>query len=179
MMQYFMGKSGADVSKMRVESQQTAGMVALLQAKRIDAVATTEPTVSVILNSGQFRLLPVYDPNVWRSLAGDEPVAYLGLAAHTSWIEANKDAVPRLLAAYDAAAKWANDNPTEAGGIIAAATKLEPKALEDAIRAKRMGFEVTAGSKLKRSIEAVLDAAIEAKQIDKKPRADDLVYAGL
>lgn len=179
MMQYFMGKSGVDISKIRVASQQTAGMVTLLQAKRIDAVATTEPTVSVILNSGPFRLLPVFDPNVWRTLAGDEPVAYLGLAAHTSWIDANKDAVPRLMAAYNAAAKFADENPTEAGAIIANATKLEPKALEDAIRAKRMGFEVTPGSKLKKSIEAVLEAAIQAKQVDKKPRADDLIYEGL
>jgi NitT/TauT family transport system substrate-binding protein len=176
-MQFFMGKAGVDVSKIQVQSQQTAGMIALLQAKRIDAVATTEPTVSVILNQmAGITLIPTLDPNVWRSLAGDEAVAYLGVAAHTRWIDANKDAVPRLMAAYQAAVQFADDNPADGARIIGNATKLEPKAIEDAIRAKRMGFHVAPAGSLDRSVEAVLEAAIQSNQIDKKPTVDSLVY---
>ena len=178
LMQFFMGKAGVDVAKIQTQSQQSAGMVALLQAKRIDAVATTEPTISVIMNQMPgITLIPTLDPSVWRGLAGDEPVAYLGVAAHTRWIDANKDAVPRLMAAYQAAVKFADDNPAEGARIIGNVTKLEPKAIEDAIRAKRMGFEVAPAGRLSKSVEAVLEAAIQSNQIDKKPPADSLVYA--
>jgi NitT/TauT family transport system substrate-binding protein len=180
MMQFFMGKAGVDLSKTQIQSQQTAGMVALLQAKRIDAVATTEPTVSVMLNQGpNFRAIPVFDPTVWRTMAGDEPVGYLGVSAHTRWIEANRDAVPRLMAAYAAAVKFGNESSGDAAKIISEANRLEPKAIEDAIKAGRMGFEVAPASKLKRSVEAVLEAAMEAKQIDKRPRVEELIYDGL
>ena len=178
LMQFFMGEAGVDVSKIQVQSQQTAGMVALLQAKRIDAVATTEPTISVIMNQMPgITLISTLDPAIWRSLAGDEPVAYLGVAAHTKWIDENRDAVPRLMAAYQAAVVFADENPVEGARIIADATKLDPRALEDAIRARRIGFEVAPAGRLSRSVEAVLEAAIQANQIDKKPSMDSLVYA--
>lgn len=181
MMRFFMLKAGVDLSKVQVQNQGTAGMVALLQADRVDAVAAPEPTVSVILNQGQgrFRAIGVFNADVWRRLAGDEPVANLGLAAHTKWLEANKEAVPRLYATYAAAVTWAREHPAEAGQIIGTATKLNPKALEEAITAGRMGFQVEPASKLKRSIEAVLDAAVETQQLSSKPKVDDLIYAGL
>jgi ABC-type nitrate/sulfonate/bicarbonate transport system substrate-binding protein len=156
-------------------------MVALLQAQRIDAAAAPEPTTSVILEQGpgRFRILPIFDENVWRSLAGTASVAYLGVAAQNRWIEANKDAVPRLFATYAAAVKWSNEHPADAGQVIGGATKLEPKALEMAITSGRMAFDVSPASQLKQSIEAVLDAGIQTQQLEQKPRVEDLIYDGL
>jgi hypothetical protein len=42
-----------------------------------------------------------------------------------------------------------------------------------------MAFDASPASKLKQSIEAVLEAGIQTQQLDQKPRVEDLIYDGL
>lgn len=179
--QWFLTKSGVDMSKVRVTSQGSAAMVVSIQANRVDAACLAEPTYSVIMhgpNAGQLHSV-VADQALWKQLTGLSTLPLLGVAAHTSWLARNKDQAQALYTAYKQAADWATANPSDAAKLISEATKLNARALEDALKSGRLGLHVYPAVEGKDTILAALQLAVQAKQVEKVPAADTFFYTGL
>jgi NitT/TauT family transport system substrate-binding protein len=179
--QWFLTKSGTDLSKVKVISQGAPAMVVSIQAGRADAVFVSEPTYSVIMrgpNAGQLRSV-VADNALWKQLTGLPTLPLLGVSVHKSWLARNPAQAQALYNAYKQAADWASANPPEAAKIIAEATKLNPAPLEDALRSGRLGLRVQPAINGKDAILAALQLAREGKQVEQVPSADTFFYAGL
>jgi NitT/TauT family transport system substrate-binding protein len=179
--QWFLTKSGVDMSKVRVISQGSPAMVVSIQANRVDAVFVSEPTYSVIMhgpNAGQLHSV-VADQVLWKRLTGLSTLPLLGVAVHKSWLARNKDQAQALYAAYKQAVDWAMANPADAARTISEATKLNARALEDALKSGRLGLHVQPAVNGKDTILAALQLAVQAKQVEKVPAADAFFYTGL
>ena len=180
--QWFLQKSGVDMSKVRVISQGSPAMVVSIQANRVDAVWVSEPTYSVILHgpSGDKLHSVAADHALWKQLTGlSVPLPFLGVSAHKSWLAKNRDQAQALYAAYKQAGVWANANPAEAAKVIAEATKLNARALEEALKSGRLGLNVQPAVNGKDTVLAALQLAVQAKQVEKVPPADTFFYTGL
>jgi ABC-type nitrate/sulfonate/bicarbonate transport system substrate-binding protein len=179
--QWFLSKSGVDMSKVRVISQGSPAMVVSIQAGRVDAVWVSEPTYSVLLHGPNADKLHsvVADHALWKQLTGLSPLPFLGVSAHKSWLAKNRDQAQALYNAYKQAGTWAVANPAEAAKIIAEATKLAPRPLEEALKSGRLGLNVQPAINGKDTVLAALQLAMQAKQVEKVPAAESFFYAGL
>ena len=179
--QWFLTKSGTDMSKVRVISQGAPAMVVSIQAGRADAVFVSEPTYSVIMrgpNAGTLHSV-VADNALWKQLTGLPTLPLLGVAAHRGWLAKHRDQAQALYSAYKQAADWAIANPADAAKIIAEATRLAPAPLEDALRSGRLGLRVQPAVAGKDTILAALQLARETRQVEKVPAAETFFYTGL
>jgi len=180
--QWFLQKSGVDMSKVRVISQGSPAMVVSMQAGRAESVWVSEPTYSVMLhgpNGDKLHSVPA-DHALWKQLTGlSVPLPFLGVSAHKGWLAKNKDQAQALYTAYKQAGQWANANPAEAARMIAEATKLNARALEEALKSGRLGLNVQPAVAGKDTILAALQLAMQAKQVEKVPAADTFFYTGL
>ena len=179
--QWFLLKSGVDMSKVRVMSQGSPAMVVAIQANRVDAVWVSEPTYSVLMhgaNADKLHGVPA-DAALWKQLTGLSPLPFLGVSAHKAWLAKNKDQAQALYMAYKQAGEWANANPADAAKAIAEATKLNVRALEEALKSGRLGLHVQPAVNGKDTVLAALQLALQAKQVEKVPAADTFFYTGL
>ena len=179
--QWFLTKSGTDMSRVRVISQGAPAMVVSIQTGRADAVFVSEPTYSVIMNgpnASQLRSV-VADNALWKQLTGLPTLPLLGVSAHKSWLAKNPGQAQALYTAYRQAAEWASANPAEAARIIAEATKLPTAPLEDALKSGRLGLRVQPAVSGKEAIMAALQLAVQTRQVEKVPAADTFFYTGL
>jgi NitT/TauT family transport system substrate-binding protein len=179
--QWFLTKSGTDMSKVKVISQGSAAMVVSIQAGRVDAVFVAEPTYSVIMrgpNASQLTSV-VADNALWKTLTGLPTLPLLGVSVHKGWLAKNPAQAQALYNAYKQAAEWATANPPDAARIIAEATKLNPAPLEDALKSGRLGLRVQPTVAGKDTIMAALQLAVQTKQVEKVPAADTFFYTGL
>ena len=179
--QWFLLKSGVDMSRVRVMSQGSPAMVVSIQAGRVDAVWVSEPTFSVLMNGPNADKLTsvAADTALWKQLTGLSALPFLGVSAHTGWLAKNRDQAQALYLAYRQAGEWANANPAEAAKAIAEATKLNARALEEALRSGRLGLNVQPAVNGKDTVMAALQLALQAKQVEKVPAADTFFYSGL
>jgi len=179
--QWFLTKSGTDLTKVRVISQGAPAMVVSIQTGRVDAVFVSEPTYSVIMrgpNAGHLRSVAA-DNALWKQLTGLPTLPLLGVSAHKGWLARNRDQAQALYAAYREAADWAGAHPADAARIIAEATKLNPVPLEDALKSGRLGLRVQPAVNGRDTILAALQLAVQTKQVEKVPAADAFFYTGL
>jgi len=180
--QWFLLKSGVDMTKVRVLSQGSPAMVVSIQAGRVDAVWVSEPTYSVLLHgpNGDKLHSVAADHALWKQLTGlSVPLPFLGVSVHKSWLAKNRDQAQALYTAYKQAGVWATANPSEAAKTIAEATKLNARALEEALKSGRLGLNVQPAVNGKDTILAALQLAMQAKQVEKVPAADTFFYTGL
>ena len=180
--QWFLMKSGVDMSKVKIVSQGSPAMVVAIQANRVDAVWVSEPTYSVLLHGpGGDKLHSVAaDHALWKQLTGlSVPLPFLGVSVHKSWLAKNKEQAQALYTAYRQAAAWAVANPADAAKMIAEATKLSARPLEEAIKSGRLGLNVQPAVSGKDTVLAALQLAMQAKQVEKVPAADTFFYTGL
>jgi NitT/TauT family transport system substrate-binding protein len=176
--QWFLTKSGVDMSRVKVISQGSPAMVVSIQAGRVDAVFVAEPTYSVIMrgpNAGQLHSV-VADNALWKKLTGLPTLPLLGVSVHKSWLAKNREQAQALYTAYKQAADWAIANPSDAAKIIAGATKLNPVPLEDALKSGRLGLRVQPAVNGKDTILAALQLALQTKQVEKVPSAETFFY---
>jgi ABC-type nitrate/sulfonate/bicarbonate transport system substrate-binding protein len=180
--QWFLLKSGVDMTKVRVLSQGSPAMVVSIQAGRVDAVWVSEPTYSVLLHgpNGDKLHSVAADHALWKQLTGlSVPLPFLGVSVHKSWLAKNREQAQALYTAYKQAGVWANANPSDAAKTIAEATKLNARALEEALKSGRLGLNVQPAVNGKDTILAALQLAMQAKQVEKVPAADTFFYTGL
>ncbi|HVY58577.1 MAG TPA: ABC transporter substrate-binding protein, partial [Xanthobacteraceae bacterium] len=119
MFDWFARQQGLDLSKVSVLNTATPGLVGYAIADRASAVQLWEPAYTVLLSKKPgLHTLDLEVEKRWKPFAGSSNIPYLGVAAHISWIEQHRDLVPKLFAAYKAAADWIVAHPDEAAKLI-------------------------------------------------------------
>src|SRR5690242_19764287 len=143
MFDWFARKQGADTSKFSVVNTATPGLVGYALADRASAVQLWEPAYTTLLaKKPDIKTLDLKIKENWKKATGSINIPYLGVAAHTDWVEKHKDVVPKLYAAYKEAGEWTVAHPDEASKLIAPRGSSEDqKAIADLIRANdRLGM---------------------------------------
>jgi NitT/TauT family transport system substrate-binding protein len=178
MFEFFAKKIGADVSKFKVVNTATPGLVSYAIADRADAVQLWEPAYTILKSKKpNVRLLDLQLDKTWKDFAGGSAIPYLGLAAHTDWIEQNPDAVKKLYATYKAAADYIVKNPDDAAKIInPKGTADDHTALVTLIKAnERLGMNVKPAGEMTKEVDAVYKAGVDVGFMQKMP-SNDTVY---
>jgi ABC-type nitrate/sulfonate/bicarbonate transport system substrate-binding protein len=178
MFDFFAKKLGADVSKMKIVNTAPPGLVGYAVADRAAAVQLWEPAYTLLkAKKPGLRLLDLQLEKTWKTFAGGTDIPYLGIAAHTDWIEANQAVIPKLYAAYKAAGEFIVKNPEEAAKIIdAKGTPESHAALVSLIKANaRLGKNVAGAASIKKQIEGVYKAGIDVGYLKKMP-SNDTIY---
>jgi ABC-type nitrate/sulfonate/bicarbonate transport system substrate-binding protein len=180
MVDWFARQQKVDMSKVEIINTATPGLIGYALADRADAVQLWEPGYSTLIaQKPTLRALDLDIQKQWRAFAGGDKIPYLGVAAHTDWIEKNKAVIPALYRTYKQAAEWVADNPAAAANLIA------PKAdgpalavLERLIRDNvRLGMNVRPAGELRKEIEAVYRAGQSIGYLPKAPSAGS-IYSG-
>ncbi|MFN3656607.1 MAG: ABC transporter substrate-binding protein [Pseudolabrys sp.] len=176
MFEFFAKKMGVDVSKIQVVNTAPPGLVGYAMADRAAAVQLWEPAYTLLkAKKPGVRILDTKMEASWKSFAGGG-IPYLGVAAHTDWIEQNQALVPTLYAAYKAAAEFIAKNPEEAAAMIAPKSTPEDRAaLVSLIKANdRLGMNVAPAGELRKQIEAVYKAGIDVGYLKTQPSSETI-----
>ncbi len=177
MFEFFAKQAGVDVKKIEVVNTATPGLVGYAIADRADAVQIWEPAYTLLkAKKPEIRNLDQRTEANWKAFGGGEFIPYLGVAAHTDWIEQNPALVGRLYATYRQAAGWITQNPDEAAALIAPkSTAEDQKAVATLIRANdRLGMHVAPAAGMRKEIEAVYRAGQDVGYFPKAPSAESM-----
>ena len=112
-----------------------------LAADRVDAGMTWEPTATLTMRDNPAYRIIFNGKQAWRELTGKDGWL-LALALREDWIARNAAALPRVVAAFDEAARFMRSNPDESDQILQQAIKLPPGAFKEMITAPRVVFLV-------------------------------------
>jgi NitT/TauT family transport system substrate-binding protein len=179
MFEFFAKKLGVDVSKIKVVNTATPGLVGYAVADRADAVQLWEPAYTLLKSKKpDIRMLDTGMSKTWSAFAGGQSIPYLGVAAHTDWIEQHEGAVRKLYATYKAAADFIAKNPEKAAEEIAPkSTPDDRRALVSLIKANaRLGMGVVSANDVRKQIEAVYKAGMDVGFLKSAPSLDT-IYA--
>ena len=120
MFEFFAKKLGVDMSKVQVVNTAPPGLVGYALADRADAIQLWEPAYTLLKSKKpDIRALDTDVAKTWKSFAGGERIPYLGVAAHSEWIEQNQALIPKLYATYKEAGEFIAKHPEEAAALIA------------------------------------------------------------
>jgi len=179
MFKFFAQNLGVDVSKVQVVNTAPPGLVGYALADRADAVQLWEPAYTLLkAKKPDIRILDTGMSKTWKSFAGGERIPYLGVAAHSDWVEANQALIPKLYATYKDAGDYIAKNPEEAVALIAPkSTPDDRAALVSLIKSnERLGMSVVPAGEVKKQIEAVYKAGIDVGYFKSQP-SGDTIYA--
>src|SRR5476651_615239 len=179
MSSFFAKQQGVDMSKVKVVNTATPGLVGYALADRADAVQLWEPAYTLLkAKKPDVRMLDTNMSKTWKSFAGGERIPYLGVAAHTDWIEQNQALIPKLYATYKAAGEFIARNPEEAASLIAPKSSPEDRAaLVSLIKANdRLGMSVVPAGEVAKQIDAVYKAGVDVGYFKAMP-SNDTIYS--
>ena len=177
MSQFFAKQQGVDMSKVKVVNTATPGLVGYALADRADAIQLWEPAYTLLkAKKPDIRILDTGMSATWKKFAGGERIPYLGVAAHTDWIEANQALIPKLYATYKAAGEFIQQHPDEAAALISPkSTPPDLAALVSLIKANdRLGMAVVGANEVSKQIEAVYKAGIDVGYLKTQPSSDTI-----
>ena len=140
------------------------GLVGYALADRADAIQLWEPAYTLLkAKKPDIRMLDTHMSKTWTNFAGGERIPYLGVAAHSDWIEQNQALIPKLYATYKEAGEFIAKHPEEAAALIAPKSTPEDRAaLVSLIKANdRLGMSVVPAGEVAKQIEAVYKAGID------------------
>ena len=178
MSEFFAKQQGVDTSKVEVVNTATPGLFGYAIADRADAIQLWEPAYTLLKSKKPgVRMLDYKMAETWKKFAGGERIPYLGLAAHTDWIDANPTLVQKLYTTYKAAGEFIVKNPEEAANLIAPKSTPEDRAaLVELIKANdRLGMAVVGANEVSKQIEAVYKAGIDVGYLKTQP-SNDTIY---
>jgi len=161
MFDWFARQQGVDPAKLSVVNTATPGLVGYALADRAAAVQLWEPAYTILLSKKpSMRTLDLQIAQRWTAFAGSRQIPYLGVAAHIDWISKHRTAIPKLHAAYRAAAEWIVANPERAAKLIAPkGTAEDQQAIAELIKSnQRLGLNVRWAADVRKEIEAVYAA---------------------
>jgi len=172
MSEFFAKKQGVDMSKVKVVNTAPPGLVGYALADRADAIQLWEPAYTLLkAKKPDIRILDTGMNATWKTFAGGDRIPYLGVAAHTDWIEANQALIPKLYATYKAAGDYIQKHPEESAALIAPkSTPADQAALVSLIKANdRLGMSVVGANDVRKQIEAVYKAGIDVGYLKAEP----------
>ncbi len=179
MFEFFAKKLGVDKSKIQVVNTAPPGLVGYALADRADAIQLWEPAYTLLkAKKPDIRALDTGVTKTWASFAGGERIPYLGVAAHSNWIEQNQALIPKLYATYKEAGEFIAKNPEQAAAVIAPkSTPADRAALVSLIKANdRLGMSVVPAGEVGKQIEAVYKAGVDVGYLKAMP-SNDTIYA--
>jgi len=146
-----------------------------MAADRVDAGMTWEPTATLMMRDNPAYRIVFNGKQGWRELTGKDGWL-LALGLREDWIARNAAALPRVIAAFDEAARFMRSNPDESDQILQRAIKLPAGAFKDMITAPRVVFQVrgTADPTARETLWEVVKVAI-AEGYFKDPVRDQSV----
>ena len=112
-----------------------------LMADRVDAGMTWEPTATMTMRDNANYRIVFNGKQGWREMTGKDGWL-LALGMREDWIAKNAAGLPRVIAAFDEAARFMKSNPDECDQILQQAIKLPPGAFKDMITAPRVVFNI-------------------------------------
>lgn len=172
MFEFFAKKMGVDVGKVQVVNTAPPGLIGYAIADRAAAVQLWEPAYTLLkAKKPAVRILDTDMDKSWKAFAGGGRIPYLGVAAHTDWIEQNQALIPKLYATYKAAGEFIAKNPEEAASLIAPKSTPEDRAaLVSLIKANdRLGMNVVGAKEVAKEIEAVYKVGIDVGYLKTQP----------
>jgi ABC-type nitrate/sulfonate/bicarbonate transport system substrate-binding protein len=178
MSEFFAKKQGVDVSKIEVVNTAPPGLVGYALADRADAVQLWEPAYTLLkAKKPAIRILDTGMNQTWKSFAGGERIPYLGIAAHSDWIEQNQALIPKLYATYRQAGEYIAAHPEEAVAVIAPkSSPADREALVSLIKANdRLGMSVVPAGEVAKQIDAVYKAGVDVGYFKSLP-SNDTIY---
>ena len=177
MFRYFAQKAGTDLNKVSIQSTNTAGLATLLMAKRADAIHIWEPNYSrmLVTNPGKLKMIEYF--HQWEAIHGAPQRGFLGVAAHEDWINANKELIPKIYAAFAELAKWLPTHHDEAAAIIEKAAGVPKEAFLMALSAARYPLDVVPAVEIEGNIKALFQAGIDSGYMKQMPD-DGILYRG-
>jgi ABC-type nitrate/sulfonate/bicarbonate transport system substrate-binding protein len=161
MFDWFARQQGVDPTKLSVVNTATPGLVGYALADRAAAVQLWEPAYTILLaKKPSMRTLDLQIAERWTAFAGSRQIPYLGVAAHIDWINKHRTAIPKLYAAYRAAAEWIAAHPENAAKLISPkGTAEDHQAIAELIKSnQRLGLNVRWAADVRKEIEAVYAA---------------------
>lgn len=134
-----------------------------MAADRVDAGMTWEPTLTMTMRDNPAYRIVFNGKQGWREMTGKDGWL-LALALREDWITKNPAGLPKVIAAFDDAARFMRSNPDECDQILQGAIKLPPGAFKDMITAPRVVFQIrsTADATARETLWEVIKAGIDA-----------------
>ena len=172
MFEFFAKKMGVDVGKVQVVNTAPPGLVGYAIADRAAPLQLWEPAYTLLkAKKPSVRILDTDMDKSWKAFAGGGRIPYLGVAAHTDWIELNQALIPKLYATYKAAGEFIAKNPEEAAALIAPKSTPEDRApLVSLIKANPpLGKNVVGAKEVAKEIEAVYKVGIDVGYLKAQP----------
>lgn len=112
-----------------------------LQAKRVDAAMTWEPSATVTLRDNpQYRTILTGD-TAWKAIAKADGWELI-VAAREDFLKRSPDAVARLLRMFQDGQRFIKGSVDEADRIVAGSVKLPPGVLKEAVTSGRLVYDV-------------------------------------
>lgn len=133
-----------------------------MAAGRVDAGMTWEPSATLTMRDDPAYRIVFNGKEGWRELTGKDGWL-LALGVREDWIARNAEALPRVIAAFEEAARFMRSNPDECDTILQQAIKLPAGAFKDMITAPRVVFRVhsTADPSARETLWEVIKVAID------------------
>jgi ABC-type nitrate/sulfonate/bicarbonate transport system substrate-binding protein len=112
-----------------------------LQAKRVDAAMTWEPSATLTLRDNpQYRTILTGD-TAWKQVAKNDGWELI-LAVREDFLKRSPEAVPRLLRMLQDGARFIKNDADAADRIVAASVKLPPGVLKEAVASGRLVYDI-------------------------------------
>lgn len=112
-----------------------------LQAKRVDAAMTWEPSATLTLRDNpQYRTILTGD-TAWRSIAKADGWQLI-VAMREDFLRKHSDAVPRLLKMFQDGQRFIRTNLDDADRIVSGTVKLPPGVFKEAVASGRLIYDV-------------------------------------
>ena len=169
---WFAKQQGVDMSKVSVVNTAPPGLVAYAMTDRAAAIHMWSPGYDVLeARKPDARTLDLKINETWKKFAGSKSIPYLGVAAHTKWVNEHPTLVPKLYNAYKAAADWTLAHPVEASKLIEPkGTAESQKAIADLVKANdRLGMSITWASDVKKELDLIYKIGLDVDILPKVP----------
>jgi NitT/TauT family transport system substrate-binding protein len=164
---------GADVT---VVSAAPPLARAQLEAKRVDAAMLWEPTTTLTLRENPaFRVIMSGD-TAWKAIANVRGWD-LVLAARDDFLTRNAALVPRLIATFQDAQKYMQDNVDDADAIVAKSVNLPGGVFKAGVQSGRLVFDVLPAGAERDVIWGMFKVAVDTAYLPKLPAADAIYQA--
>jgi len=177
---WFAKEQGLDISRVSVVNTAPPGLMSYAIGDRADAVHMWSPGYDVVLaRKSDIRSLDLKIKESWKRFAGSGNIPYLGVAAHTKWVQENAALVPKLYRVYKDAADWTLAHPQEASKLIVEkGTDESRKAVADLISANdRLGMNVIWASDIQNELRLIYKMGLDVDILTKEP-SDKTFYTG-
>jgi ABC-type nitrate/sulfonate/bicarbonate transport system substrate-binding protein len=148
-----------------------------MAADRVDAGMTWEPTATMTMRDNPAYRVILNGKEAWREITGRDGWL-LALGMREDWLAKNAAILPKVIAAYDDAAKFMRSNPDECDQILQNAIKLPPGAFKDMITAPRVVFSVrsTADPSIRETLWDVIKVAAGEGYFKDPPKDQSIIY---